>query len=60
MKLHSIKGEKKLKVSIGIWTAISLLGAAAFALLGLASGETISAAWLLIAAVCTYAVAYRF
>ncbi|MFS0644308.1 carbon starvation CstA family protein [Siminovitchia sp. 179-K 8D1 HS] len=63
MKLHSIKGEKKLKksvLSIGIWTAVSLLGAAAFALLGLASGETISAAWLLIAAVCTYAVAYRF
>lgn len=50
---------KKL-LSILIWTAVSVLGAVAFALLGLAGGETISAAWLLIAAVCTYAVAYRF
>jgi len=50
---------KKL-LSILIWTIISILGAVAFALLGLANGETISAAWLVIAAVCTYAVAYRF
>lgn len=50
---------KKL-LSILIWTAISIFGAVAFALLGLANGETISAAWLIVAAVCTYAVAYRF
>ncbi|KYC84231.1 carbon starvation protein A [Heyndrickxia sporothermodurans] len=50
---------KKL-LSILIWTAISVFGAIAFALLGLANGETISAAWLIVAAVCTYAVAYRF
>ncbi|WP_050615480.1 carbon starvation CstA family protein [Bacillus testis] len=50
---------KKL-LSILIWTIISIAGGAAFALLALANGETISAAWLLIAAVCTYAVAYRF
>lgn len=50
---------KKL-LSILIWTIISILGAVAFALLGLANGETISAAWLVVAAVCTYAVAYRF
>jgi carbon starvation protein len=43
-----------------IWSAISLLGAGAFAYLGLRRGETISAAWLLTAAVCTYAVGYRF
>jgi carbon starvation protein len=46
--------------SIAIWTAISLAGAAAFAGLALKRGETISAAWLLTAALCTYAVAYRF
>ena len=46
--------------SILLWGAISVLGAAAFAVLALARGETISAAWLLVAAVCTYAVAYRF
>ncbi|MBL5846607.1 carbon starvation protein A [Bacillus sporothermodurans] len=50
---------KKL-LSILIWTAISVFGAIAFALLCLANGETISAAWLIVAAVCTYAVAYRF
>ena len=32
----------------------------AFAYIALARGETISAAWLVIAAVCTYLVAYRF
>jgi carbon starvation protein len=42
------------------WVLVSLLGAAAFGVLALARGETISAAWLLIAAVCTYAVGYRF
>jgi len=43
--------------SILLWGAISVLGAAAFGVLALARGETISAAWLLVAAVCTYAVA---
>ena len=43
-----------------VWVPVSLLGAAAFGVLALARGETISAAWLLTAAVCTYAVAYRF
>ncbi len=42
------------------WALVSLLGAAAFGVLTLARGETISAAWLLTAAVCTYVVAYRF
>jgi carbon starvation protein len=46
--------------SVALWALISLLGAAAFGVLALARGETISAAWLLTAAVCTYAVAYRF
>jgi carbon starvation protein len=47
-------------VSTVIWGLISLLGAAAFGVLALVRGETINAAWLLIAAVCTYVVAYRF
>ena len=46
--------------SLFIWTAVALGGAAAFGRLALARGETISAAWLLTAALCTYAVAYRF
>ncbi|HET6702856.1 MAG TPA: carbon starvation CstA family protein, partial [Gemmatimonadaceae bacterium] len=47
-------------LSILGWTAISLLGAGAFAWLALSRGERVSAAWLLVAALCTYAVAYRF
>src|SRR5688500_6100136 len=47
-------------LSILGWTAVSFLGAGAFAWLALSRGETVSAAWLLIAALCTYAVAYRF
>jgi carbon starvation protein len=46
--------------SILLWGAISVLGAAAFGVLALVRGEGVSAAWLLVAAVCTYAVAYRF
>ena len=43
-----------------LWAAISLTGAGAFAYIGLQRGETINAAWLLVAAVCTYVVGYRF
>src|SRR5881296_2297610 len=43
-----------------VWSGISVLGAAAFGVLALSRGETVNAAWLLTAAVCTYAVGYRF
>ena len=43
-----------------IWVAVALLGAGALALLALSRGETISAAWIVVAGVCTYAVAHRF
>ena len=42
------------------WIAIAMLGAGALATVALNKGETISAAWLLTAAVCTYLIAYRF
>ena len=47
-------------VSTLVWIAVAVLGAVAFATLALAHGEKVSAAWLVTAAVCTYAVAYRF
>jgi carbon starvation protein len=47
-------------LSILIWAGLAALGAVAFAVLALKRGENINAAWLLTAAVCTYAVAYRF
>src|SRR6059036_1686352 len=43
-----------------LWGGISALGALGFAVLALSRGEMVNAAWLLTAAVCTYAVAYRF
>ncbi|MBA3465776.1 MAG: carbon starvation protein A [Gemmatimonadaceae bacterium] len=52
-----------MKPKIGaiiLWSLVALLGAASFGRLALSRGETINAAWLLVAAICTYAVAYRF
>jgi carbon starvation protein len=43
-----------------VWFAIAVLGAIAFAMIALARGETIGAAWLVIAGVCSYVIAYRF
>ena len=43
-----------------IWGCVAALGAAAFGVLALHRGETINAAWLVIAAICFYSVAYRF
>jgi carbon starvation protein len=47
-------------ITTAIWIGVAALGAAAFGYIALARGETISAAWLIVAAVCTYLVAYRF
>jgi carbon starvation protein len=47
-------------LSVMTWIGIAALGAGAFAWLALSRGETVNAAWLLTAALCTYAVAYRF
>src|ERR1700690_1890415 len=43
-----------------LWTAIALLGALAVATIALHRGEQINALWLVTAAVCTYALGYRF
>ena len=50
----------KRLVSIVVWSLISLVAATAFAVLALYRGEPISAAWILLAALCSYAVGYRF
>jgi carbon starvation protein len=46
--------------AILLWILIALGGAVAFGGLALGRGESINAVWLLVAAICTYAVAYRF
>ncbi|MDQ4118037.1 MAG: carbon starvation protein A [Actinomycetota bacterium] len=45
---------------IAIWTAVAVIGAVAWALVALSRGEEISAAWLVFAALASYAIAYRF
>ncbi|HWO87847.1 MAG TPA: carbon starvation CstA family protein [Gemmatimonadales bacterium] len=47
-------------LSRAIWIAIAALGAAAWSVLALSRGETISAAWILVAGVASYVIAYRF
>lgn len=42
------------------WGAVALLGAVATAIVALNRGETINALWLVIAAVCSYLIAYRY
>src|SRR5687768_11088980 len=46
--------------SIVIWTLVALVGAVAWGVIALVRGEQISAAWLIAAAVGSYAIAYRF
>jgi carbon starvation protein len=43
-----------------IWIFISVIGAVAWGMIALSRGETLNAAWLVLAAVGTYLVAYRF
>jgi len=43
-----------------LWVTIGGLGAIAHGVIATARGETISAAWLVLAGLCTYIVAYRF
>ncbi|HVP33810.1 MAG TPA: carbon starvation CstA family protein [Steroidobacteraceae bacterium] len=43
-----------------LWVAVTLVGAASFGVLALSRGEPVNAAWLVIAAVCVYLIAYRF
>jgi carbon starvation protein len=42
------------------WTAVALAGACALAVVASARGEPLSSAWFLVAALCTYAIGYRF
>ena len=43
-----------------IWIGVALLGALAVATIALHRGEPINAMWLVVAAVCSYALGYRF
>ena len=49
---------KNLKLII--WLAVGILGASALSTIALNRGESINALWLITAAICIYAIAYRF
>ncbi|HJX84913.1 MAG TPA: carbon starvation CstA family protein, partial [Candidatus Angelobacter sp.] len=43
-----------------MWLVVAVLGALALATIAWSRGEHISALWLVIAAICSYALGYRF
>src|SRR5215471_15542571 len=47
-------------VSILLWPVVAIVGAFAFAALALGRGESVSAVWLVTAALSVYFIAYRF
>ncbi|NEU13798.1 carbon starvation protein A [Methylobacterium sp. BTF04] len=44
----------------GPWALVGALGAAALAIVATTRGETVNALWVVVAAVCTYLIAYRY
>jgi carbon starvation protein len=46
--------------SVLIWTAVSIAGAVAWGVIALVRGEEVSAFWLVVAALGSYAIGYRF
>ncbi len=59
MSLQTL-GSRLNPKTVLIWTAVSIAGAVAWGVLALSRGEQISAIWLVVAALCSYAIAYRF
>jgi carbon starvation protein len=49
-----------MKFSSVLWIAVAVFGAFALATIALHRGEQVNALWLVTAAVCSYAVGYRF
>jgi carbon starvation protein len=43
-----------------VWGLVAIVGAGCLAVLATSRGETVNALWLVTAALCTYALAYRF
>ena len=43
-----------------LWILVAVIGAGAFGVLALHQGESISAVWLVVAAVCIYMIGYGF
>ncbi|WP_205305061.1 carbon starvation CstA family protein [Nocardioides sp. 616] len=46
--------------SMLVWGAVAVVGAVCWVVLAVSRGEEVSALWVLFAALCSYAIAYRF
>ncbi|MGY0018572.1 carbon starvation CstA family protein [Streptomyces sp. cg35] len=53
-------GSRRSPRTIALWTLVALVGAAGWSVLALSRGEEISAAWMVAAALGSYAIGYRF
>ena len=52
---------KKMKLpGILTWIGVTILGASAIGAIALHRGETINSVWFITAAICVYAIGYRF
>lgn len=58
--MSTVASHKSARQTMLLWTAIAVLGAVSFAIVALNRGEAVNAAWLVVAAVCIYLIAYRF
>ncbi len=50
----------KRALGILVWVAVALAGATSYAVVSVYRAEHLNAAWILTAALCTYAIGYRF
>jgi carbon starvation protein len=57
---HNISAPMNSGFRFLLWTLVALMGALALATIALHRGEQINALWLVAAAICTYALGYRF
>jgi len=56
----NIKLRPQTPLAMLMWSGIAVLGAGAVGGIALARGETINSLWFIVAAVCVYAIGYRF
>ncbi|MCL7370214.1 carbon starvation CstA family protein [Streptomyces sp. ESR1.13] len=60
MSVNGARSARPPVKSMLIWTGVALVGGAAWGVVALSRGEDVSAIWLVVAALGSYAIAYRF
>jgi len=58
--MNAINSLAKGGIKTVLWIAVAILGAAALGGIALHRGESINAGWFVVAAICVYALGYRF